>query len=228
MHGGEAAAFAMPFASMGSNAKINKSGQTLGRKGHDTRRRVLEATERLLGASRGLPPPLAMIARDAGISSPTFYLYFTDVPDAIFAAVEGLEARLAPVTALIEVQWDAGQSYDHALAFIEAFFAYWIDNAAVLRARNRLADEGNERFVQSRLDSVNALTAALAHKIRPALIGGEVVAGPDRLAGTLVTAIERTATALALDVYGAHVADWESSKRALAYQLKLLIDCESN
>lgn len=209
---------------MVATAKQNKSGQTLGRKGQDTRRRLMEATEALLVASRGLPPSLSAVAREAKVSPPTFYLYFADVSDVIFATVERIAARSEPVLQLLESDWPEGESYQHALQFVEAFFDYWQENAAVLRARNRLADEHNERFVKSRLESVERLTSMLAAKFPPATVDGEEVASPTRLAGTMITAIERIATALALDVYHSHVEDWDSSKRALAYQIKLLAD----
>lgn len=207
---------------MAANAKQNKSGQRIGRKGEGTRRRLLEATEALLTQSRGLPPSLTAIAREAAVSPPTFYLYFNDVSDAIYATVERINERLEPIVALLEEDWPPNEAYGRALTFVEAFFAYWEDNAAVLRARNRLADEGSDRFVEARLASVERLTQLLAGKIGPAVVEGQEVASPYRLAGTLVTAIERIATAIALDVYTPHVEDWEGSKRALAYQIALL------
>ena len=173
--------------------------------------------------SRGLPPALSAIAAEAKISSPTFYLYFTDVPDAIFATVARISERLKPVSDLIDQPWDSGNAYDHALSFIDAFFEYWSANSSVLRARNRLADEGNVRFVQSRVHSVDALTSRLATKFRPALVRGEIVASPEELAGALLTSIERIATITVLDLYPGMARDLEAAKRALAYQLSLLM-----
>lgn len=209
--------------SMSPPQTINKSGQTLGRKGLETRMRVIEATERLLVRSRGLPPPLSSIAREAKISSPTFYLYFSDVPDAIFATVERIAERLTPVTDIAAKPWHAADAYNHGVAFIDAFFDYWKANSAVLRARNRLADEGNERFVQSRLHSAAVLTSLLAAKFRPAVVHGKVVATAEELAGTILTSIERIATIMVLDLYPTKAQDLRASKQALAYQLSLLI-----
>ena len=202
---------------------INKSGQMLGRKGLGTRLRIIDATERLLDEARGLPPSLLAIAREAKISSPTFYLYFKGVPDAVFATVERIAERLTPVRDLLDRPWNSANAYDHALEFIDAFFAYWSANSGVLRARNRLADEGNEQFVQSRLHSVDALSSRLAAKFRPATVRGEIVASPDELAGALLTSIERIATITVLDLYPGKARDLDAAKRALAYQLSLLI-----
>jgi AcrR family transcriptional regulator len=212
---------------MTSPESINKSGQLLGRKGLNTRLRVIEATERLLVQSRGLPPPLSMIAPEAKISPPTFYLYFSDVPDAIYATVERISERLRPVVDLLSQPWDVARAYDHANDFIDAFFGYWSANSAVLRARNHLADEGNERFVQARLHSIDELSAQLATKLRPALVQGKVVATPDELARTMLISIERIATITVLNLYPTKARDLRASKQALAFQLSLLVDAAS-
>lgn len=201
---------------------INKSGQTLGRKGLETRARIIETTVQLLDESRGLPPPLLAVARSAKISPPTFYLYFTDVADVIYAAVEGIGESLTAVAAALETPWTKGEAYSCALSFIDAFFAYWSANSSVLRARNRLADEGSVRFVESRMQSVDRLRTLLAARIRPAEVNGVVVASPEELAGTMLTSIERIATITVLNLYPSRVDALRSGKQALAYQLSLL------
>ncbi|RVT89360.1 TetR/AcrR family transcriptional regulator [Sphingomonas crocodyli] len=186
---------------MKSADAVNKSGQALGRKGHGTRQRVIEATEALLKESRGIAPPVAAIAREAGISPPTFYLYFTDVGEAIFAAMETLNERFDPVVALLTADWPETERLDHARAYVRAFFAYWRDNATLLRARNRLADEGDDRFVQMRLESAARLAEPFTRKIPDAVVDGKVVAESYDIAAGLMVAMERMATVITLELY---------------------------
>src|SRR5687768_4998638 len=82
--------------------RVNKSGQSLGQKGHRTRLRILDATRQLIEAQKGLAPAAAAVAREAGISSPTFYLYFADVGEAILDVVAEISQEFEPVAALLE------------------------------------------------------------------------------------------------------------------------------
>lgn len=176
--------------------KVNKSGQLLGQKGHRTRTRIISATLSLIEASQGLAPSAAAVARAAEISSPTFYLYFADVGEAILAAVEQVGDELDPVIALLKPDWPADALFARARAFVEAYFEYWEAHASALRVRNRLADQGDQRFVILRVNSVSRLSGAIAGK----LVVPEPV-GRLHLASVLVTALERSVTVRVLGLY---------------------------
>jgi len=195
--GGEAGA---PIA-VDDQITVNKSGQSLGQKGHRTRQRILQATRRLIEAQKGLAPAAAAVAREAGISSPTFYLYFADVGEAILDVVADIAHEFEPVAALLEAPWPEDRTYEHARAFIEAYFAYWYAHAAILRVRNRVADEGDERFKTLRITQGSRLSDPLKAKLAPGEFEGRVVADRMTLASILITALERTATVEALALY---------------------------
>ena len=182
-------------------SEVNKSGQVLGQKGQQTRSRLIAATKSLIEESRGLVPSAAAVARAAGISQPTFYLYLADVGEAILEVVEQIGDDLEPLIALLDADWAAGELFDRVRAFVSAYFAYWEAHASALRVRNRLADQGDERFVTLRLKSVGRLSAAIARKLASPEVNGRVVTDRDSIAAVLVTALERTATVLVLDLY---------------------------
>jgi AcrR family transcriptional regulator len=172
----------------------NKSGQVLGEKGRNTRSRVIAATRSVLEASGGLVPSAAAIARAAGVSSPTFYLYFKEVGEAILAVIEQMADELNPVLDMLSDDWPPETLYDHAHAFVVAYYDYWIAHTALLRVRNQLADEGDGRFSFLRAASALRLSAALTPKLaQPETRSGVVVARRD-LASVLVIALERAAT----------------------------------
>jgi AcrR family transcriptional regulator len=196
--------------------KVNKSGQLLGQKGHRTRMRIVAATLSLIEVSHGLAPSAAAVARAAEISSPTFYLYFADVGEAILAAVEQIGDELDPVIALLEPDWPAEALFDHARAFVDAYFDYWEAHASALRVRNRLADQGDQRFVTLRVDSVGRLSNAIADKLVVPESGGKIVVGRQHLASVLVTALERSATVRVLGLYPDSARERAGTMDALA------------
>jgi AcrR family transcriptional regulator len=181
--------------------RVNKSGQSLGQKGHRTRLRILEATRLLIEAQKGLAPAAAAVAREAGISSPTFYLYFADVGEAILDVVAAISEEFEPVADLLESPWPADQLFECSRRFIEVYLAYWYAHAAILRVRNRLADEGDERFKTLRMAQGTRLSEPLLKKLAPADFEGKKVADRETLASILITALERTATVEALALY---------------------------
>jgi AcrR family transcriptional regulator len=193
----------------------------LGRKGNNTRIKIIDATEQLLEESRGLPPSITAISRMAKISPATFYLYFVDVAEAIHAAVERVTTGLDPIFEVLEDEWPADQTFDCARRFIEAFFEYWRQHSAVLRARNRIADEGNPVFIKSRVMSADRLIDGLTARVAPAVLNGKEIATSRDIAGVLFTAMERTVTTAVLDLYPELTQDWDASINTLAYELML-------
>jgi AcrR family transcriptional regulator len=189
-------------ALLGEDAvRVNKSGQSLGQKGHRTRQRILDATRQLIEAQKGLAPAAAAVAREAGISSPTFYLYFADVGEAILDVVAEISQEFEPVAELLEAPWPHDQLFEYALRFTQAYFDYWYAHAAILRVRNRVADGGDERFKALRIAQGSRLSDPLTEKLAAGAFEGREVVDRRTLATILMTALERTATVEALQLY---------------------------
>ena len=70
----------------------NLQGQRLGRKGRDTRERILLAAETLLAAPPGAPITLSAVAREASLGMTTLYLYFSDFTELLLAVLDGIMA----------------------------------------------------------------------------------------------------------------------------------------
>ncbi len=196
--------------------KLNKSGQVLGQKGNETRARILEATDSLLRANRGVPPTLAALAREAGITSPTFYLYFGDVGEAIEALVRMTGEKLDGLIALLDDPWSREERFARSEVFVRAYFDYWKVNAPALRARNRLADQGDERFVKLRIAATSKLISHLALQIGNPPVPGGLPCSPESTAAWLITALERQATVMVLKLYPSFSPDMDDSIRSMA------------
>jgi AcrR family transcriptional regulator len=170
-------------------------GRALGRRGAQTRRRLLDATAELL-ETRGIRDLRVVdIARAVGSSPATFYQYFRDVEAAVLALTQEVGNDLSPLLALLGQPWDADHGLDDARALVAGFVEYWDRHRAVLRTRNLAAQEGDERFRDVRNRTLGEFMSSLTDKIAEARAAGRVVDEMSPLAASaaLVALIERMA-----------------------------------
>jgi AcrR family transcriptional regulator len=199
----------------------NKHGQVLGGKGRRSRERIIvETVELLRDTPVGELTMVAIVGR-AGVTKAAFYLYFDDVAEVVLAALEDATQEFAQVAHYVARPWPSERLFEGALAFVHAYFGVWTRHMAVLRARNVLADSGDERFVASRGEASRAAGAALTEKLAPCQGPGTDVQ-PKALAKVLLTALERSATVTAMDLHGRSV-EYEQTSRALAHLFALAI-----
>src|SRR6202023_3680287 len=99
----------------------NLYGQSMGRKGTQTRERLIRATTELLEKRPLRDVVVSDIATLAGTSSSSFYIYFADVTSAALAAAQGVEQITPEIEALLSERWTAGEAQDKAIALLEAY-----------------------------------------------------------------------------------------------------------
>ncbi|MDQ1481542.1 MAG: hypothetical protein QOI44_2403 [Actinomycetota bacterium] len=170
-------------------------GRALGRRGAQTRRRLLDATAELL-ETRGIRDLRVVdIARAVGSSPATFYQSFRDVEAAVLALTQEVGNDLAPLLACLGQPWDADHGLDDARALVAGFVDYWDRHRAVLRTRNLAAQEGDERFRDVRNRTLGEFMSTLTDKIAQSRDAGRVVDEMSPLAASaaLVALIERMA-----------------------------------
>ncbi len=170
-------------------------GRALGRRGAQTRRRILDATAQMLETHGTRDLRVVDIARAVGSSPATFYQYFRDVEEAVLALAEEAGDELAPFVARLDSPWDAAGGLDDARALVDGFVDYWDRHRAVLRTRNLAAQEGDERFRDVRHRTLRPFMAALTAKIAESRSAGRVVdaMSPVAASAALVALIERMA-----------------------------------
>jgi AcrR family transcriptional regulator len=166
-------------------------GRALGRRGALTRRRLLDATARLLGTRGVRDLRVVDIARQVGTSPATFYQYFRDVEDAVLALAEDVAEDLTPVANALAGPW----TNESARQMVEAFVGSWEEHRAVLRIRNLAAQEGDQRFRAVRNASLLPMVEALAAKITESQRDGRVddAVTPIAAASAMVAMTERIA-----------------------------------
>lgn len=174
---------------------IALDGRSLGKRGALTRRRLLDATTRLLDDSGIRELRVVDIARDVGTSPATFYQYFRDVAAVVLALADEVGEDLAPLGDLLARDWDGADGLAAARELVDAFIEYWDSHRAVLRTRNLAAQEGDQRFRNVRNESLRPLREGLADKVTSAQRAGRVSAGiaPMAAAAALSSMMERMA-----------------------------------
>jgi AcrR family transcriptional regulator len=171
------------------------NGRALGTRATRTRRRLLDATARLLETHGIRDLRVVDIARQVETSPATFYQYFRDVEDAVLALAREVGESTTPLLAVLAGSWDADGALDSARALVEGFVDFWDVNRAVLRTRNLAAQEGDQRFRDVRNHALEPFTDALADHVRAAQRAGRVAPelSPVAAAAALVALLERMA-----------------------------------
>lgn len=168
-------------------------GRVIGQRAQLTRRRLLDATASLLREHGALDVKVIDVAREVGTSPATFYQYFTDVEDAVYALSLELVEEVAPIQAQFEMDWNASDGLDRARALVADYLDFWDEHGAVLRTMLLRADEGDPRFRQVRRDYNAPFMATMAAKVRSAQQSGRLSSSLDAeaTAGALLAVMDR-------------------------------------
>lgn len=202
-----------------ATVSYNQIGQKLGRKGQETRERILRAMLRLLADPDGPPVTLTSVAKEASVRLTNLYLYFPDLGELLLAALTRvMDTAEAAYLEKLRTRWpDAGLD-ESCLAFLRAHYEFWKRNARILHMRNALADASDLRVLQYR----NTASVPLID-----LIAAQMDCPPESfdertnyVATVLLTGLERVATVVtnphfAIILGQAEKADPEEHVRAL-------------
>jgi AcrR family transcriptional regulator len=167
----------------------NLYGQSMGRKGTQTRERLIRATIELLEKRPLRDVVVSDIATLAGTSSSSFYIYFADVSSAALAAAEGVEQITPEIEALLGSAWTRADAQDKAGALVESYVNFSSQHHAILRIRNLSADEGDKRFEDVRHRAVSRIHELLEARIAAAKNGLDPASG----ASAVLALMERIA-----------------------------------
>ena len=167
----------------------NLYGQSMGRKGTQTRERLIRATIELLEKRPLRDVVVSDIATLAGTSSSSFYIYFADVSSAALAAAQGVEQITPEIEALLGSAWTRADAQDKAGALVESYVNFSSQHHAILRIRNLSADEGDKRFEDVRHRAVSRIHELLEARIAAAKNGLDPSSG----ASAVLALMERIA-----------------------------------
>ncbi len=132
----------------------NLNGQKLGRKGRDTRERVLAAANELLAES-GEQFTLSAVARKAGLGMTSLYAYFSDLTELLLAVLEPIMATAEEAyLAHLRQRWPDDGLSEHCVDFLQDYYHFWEKHTRILHLRNSLSEGSLEpRMVQHRINA---------------------------------------------------------------------------
>ena len=124
-----------------SKVSHNLAGQRLGRKGLETRERILAAMLRLLDEPDGPPVTLTSVAQEAAIRPTNLYLYFPDFEALLLAALDRvMETADAAFIDLSRHRWADEKLSERCLEFTRAHYRFWKRHMRILHMRNAFAE----------------------------------------------------------------------------------------
>jgi AcrR family transcriptional regulator len=167
--------------------EINKHGQALGKKGNQTRQRLMDATRELLTSHSPVELTAVSVAKAAQTSSATFYIYFDDVRDVIYHLSLLAADEMREVHRILEEPWNPERiEFDHALRAVEAFFSIWDRHRDILRFRNLEADRGDKDFYDLRYNGAHPIVTRIAERILAGYKSGLGLSRGDAIADATV------------------------------------------
>jgi len=171
-------------------------GRIAGRRGQETRARLLECLAELLAARSYRDVTVIDVARDAGTSPATFYQYFPDIEAAILELAADVVREAAELKELAaERSWAGRAGTVSATELVNGLMDFWQEHDSILRVVDLAAAEGDKRFARHRMRVLDAVHKALSTAITELQRGGKVDSEVPAAAtaGALVTMLAASA-----------------------------------
>lgn len=176
-----------------SDISHNLNGQKLGRKGRDTRDRILAAAADIIANEPETQISLSAVARKASLGMTSLYNYFGDLTELLLAALEPvMETAEQEFVGRLREYWPDAELEERSVGFIEAFYGFWDRHARLLHLRNNMADAHDLRMMKQRVSSTQPVIALLVQQMDGDIKRWDSPAGA--MATVLMTGIERSIT----------------------------------
>ncbi|MGN6358754.1 MAG: TetR/AcrR family transcriptional regulator [Novosphingobium sp.] len=144
----------------------NLAGQRLGRKGRDTRDRIIAAAVELIYCSPADPLTLSAIARRAGLGMTSLYNYFGDLPGVLLAVLEPVMAEAEDCyLARLRTRWDDAEVGERCYEFVAAYRDFWVRHTRLLHLRNSLSDNGDQRMADMRIAATQPIIRRIVEQM---------------------------------------------------------------
>lgn len=171
----------------------NLNGQRLGRKGRDTRDRIIAVAQEIIAESPEPMITMSEVARRAELRMASLYVYFADVTALILALLEPVLATAEKeYVNILRDYWADEELGEKAHEFVGAYHQFWIKHSRLLHLRNHLSERNDMRLMEQRVRSAQPLLILLAKQIGSK---SDMRATPmSSMATVLFTGLERVVT----------------------------------
>lgn len=157
----------LPALAIADAASHNLAGQKLGRKGRDTRDRIIAAAVELIYCS---PPEtqisLSAVARQASLGMTSLYNYFSDLPELLLALLEGVMVTAEEsYLALMRTRWPNEELVERCYQFVSGYHGFWTRHTRILHLRNSLSDDGDQRMIDQRVGATQPIIRRIVEQM---------------------------------------------------------------
>jgi AcrR family transcriptional regulator len=171
----------------------NLAGQRLGRKGRDTRDRIIAAAHEILAEQAGTALTLSEVARRASLRMGSLYLYFADLTELVLAMLEPvMETAETAYVGLVRERWSDNELGPRTYDFVCAYHSFWAQNSKLLHLRNSMSDRSDERMMIHRIRSAQPVMRLMVEQMDGDLSDPQAPAFS--MATALMTGLERVVT----------------------------------
>lgn len=201
----EAEPLTLAMAQPGQDVSYNLNGQRLGRKGRETRERIVRAAIEVLDSGRDEPFTLSAVARHASLGMSSLYNYFTDLSELMMAVLEPVSVSASETyLALLGDYWPDSEIAARCTSFWRSYADFWLRYATILHQRNRMSDAGDARMLECRVEAGLPLANGLCRQLVPGS-GCEPDGDTRAMANVLATMMERTVTVQSQPSYRSYI-----------------------
>lgn len=130
----------------------NLNGQRLGRKGRDTRDRIIAAAREIVEGPDETKITLSEVARRTGLRMASLYVYFKDLSELVVAMLEPVMAEAeASYLDMMRTPWPDQELEAHCQRFVAGFYGFWQRHSGILHLRNTMADRKDHLQTDQRI-----------------------------------------------------------------------------
>ncbi len=183
----------MPRRASAADVSHNLAGQRLGRKGRDTRDRIIAAAHEILSEQPGPALTLSEVARRASLRMGSLYLYFADMTELVLAMLEPVMATAEDAyVGLVRTRWSDNELGTRTYDFVCAYHRFWTEHSNLLHLRNSMSDRNDERMMIHRIRAAQPVMRLVVEQMDGDLSDPQAPAFS--MATALMTGLERVAT----------------------------------
>lgn len=152
---------------VGKDLSHNLNGQRLGRKGRDTRDRILAVAKEIIEDSDEAHITISEVARRANLRMASLYVYFADLTELGLALLEPVMAEAEhSYLELLRTPWADAELALRCKQFVQGFYGFWFRNSGVLHLRNTMADRKDARMIDHRINAARPVITLLIDQMR--------------------------------------------------------------
>jgi AcrR family transcriptional regulator len=149
-----------------ANLSHNLAGQRLGRKGRDTRDRIIAAAVELIYSSPVDCLTLSAVARKANLGMTSLYNYFGDLPGLVLAVLEPVMATAEDgYLGILRRRWGDAELGERCYDFVSAYHDFWARHTRLLHLRNSLSDGGDQRIADHRIRTTQPIIRRICEQM---------------------------------------------------------------